>query len=756
MANLPAANDLIGNAVTEAQFKANFKLLIENIFSKDQGEALSQGVASLRQYIDSLVINANEGVLSSLLDDLLADLATAGAGQNGWIAELVSYNGISQEKINDGLASIYEMIGIPNPKNGMRVFVKGGQGGWFEYNASKALINDEIIIFNGWVRITLETVIRPEWAGAVAYEEDPNFDSTFAIQKCLNYCSSTEWLGSVNNINKSTFGGKLVQFRDVGYRITSGLLVGKKSGMFSTSALLNLNATQESAGFRLIADFDNPLQWAVSSSNWKQDGTRPTLAEVFKGSDYDEGKVSLASDIVLDRINIVAATGKRIYGGLRLICGFNAKVNAASIGFEYGIYMNACFGDTKISGVTQHYKCGLLLRNDNNGVNFSGYYNAFRNTTPMSVADGYPNLCDFVSKTDFGLAKNYEVESVQFGVLARFGSTLSFTTCVAEDNDVGLAAISTSISGLALYTERNRLCGLVNGASKLDISEHSGAGDNSYWDVGINARNSIGIVSKSGVPPERPILNISQWNSELVIPMTVNDYVRGVKYKHDTEKTIYVGIISGDDRNSGRIDSAPVKTLDAAFERIKYNRLYSSKASDVLKDTGKWTIVFTESGTYETNVAQHIYNDIRFIPLNTSVSAKVSPLTIQWLLYGADIVFDGIGVNVIQTSNPTYSNAPFWSRSGRNSVTFRSSEVNLAKTSLVYLDGRDSSELTLILSNANIVGNAECRLLQSNQKNFAHIVNVVKAGGSISADITSRADKGIAVPVEWQSKVIGI
>lgn len=102
MANLPAANELIGNTVTESQFKAKLKIFIENVFSKDQGDLLTQNIVDLKRYIDSLAIDANKDVLSGLLNDVLGDLAAEGAGENGWVASLIAdSSGENQQVIND-------------------------------------------------------------------------------------------------------------------------------------------------------------------------------------------------------------------------------------------------------------------------------------------------------------------------------------------------------------------------------------------------------------------------------------------------------------------------------------------------------------------------------------------------------------------------------------------------------------------------------------------------------------------------------
>ena len=103
------------------------------------------------------------------LDKAINVALAAGAGANGWIASLVNYQGLTQEKINDGLISVSEMLDIRNPKNGMRVFVKGLQGGWFEYNSGKSSLNDGGTVFNGWVRIHFyNNITRLSWFGAKA------------------------------------------------------------------------------------------------------------------------------------------------------------------------------------------------------------------------------------------------------------------------------------------------------------------------------------------------------------------------------------------------------------------------------------------------------------------------------------------------------------------------------------------------------------------------------------------------------------
>lgn len=82
----------------------------------------------------------------------------AGAGANGWDANLVVYGKTTQRQVNDGLESIAQLIAVQNPRNGQRVYVKSyhaglnAGGGEFVYDSTKSSINDGGMVINGWVR----------------------------------------------------------------------------------------------------------------------------------------------------------------------------------------------------------------------------------------------------------------------------------------------------------------------------------------------------------------------------------------------------------------------------------------------------------------------------------------------------------------------------------------------------------------------------------------------------------------------------
>ena len=83
--------------------------------------------------------------------------------------------------------SIVEMMAINNPKNKQSVFVKSKDGGSFTYQSSKSTVNDGVIVYNGWARITLETVYRSEWVGVTGVEVD---DCVPKLKKLFEYVAA--------------------------------------------------------------------------------------------------------------------------------------------------------------------------------------------------------------------------------------------------------------------------------------------------------------------------------------------------------------------------------------------------------------------------------------------------------------------------------------------------------------------------------------------------------------------------------------
>lgn len=92
--------------------------------------------------------------------------------------------------------AIADMLAIPNPNNGVCVYVKsyyGGWaaesnyhsprgGGWFIYNSDKSGVNDGVLVFNGWLRQLAGEYITPTMAGA---RGDGLTDERLACEKSI-------------------------------------------------------------------------------------------------------------------------------------------------------------------------------------------------------------------------------------------------------------------------------------------------------------------------------------------------------------------------------------------------------------------------------------------------------------------------------------------------------------------------------------------------------------------------------------------
>ena len=134
----------------------------------------------------------NGDIVKSTVDGNVNDPNT---DMTGWVKtnatrQIFDESGLSQQEWNNGVESIAELLAIPNPKNGSRVYVKShhvglrGGGGTFVYKSALADQNDGVIVFNGWGRVWTSLKPNPTWAGA---KGDGVADDSEAIQKIVEF-----------------------------------------------------------------------------------------------------------------------------------------------------------------------------------------------------------------------------------------------------------------------------------------------------------------------------------------------------------------------------------------------------------------------------------------------------------------------------------------------------------------------------------------------------------------------------------------
>lgn len=131
-----------------------------------------------------------QGVALDQLDDyynyLMQRLAQI-AVDKGWDASFVTYSGVTQERINDGLESIADMLAIENPKDGMRVFVKQRESSYI-FNRSLISESNGITNVSGWIIQYSSHSLNCVNAG---FKADGS-DETILAQQCLSLGLSIE------------------------------------------------------------------------------------------------------------------------------------------------------------------------------------------------------------------------------------------------------------------------------------------------------------------------------------------------------------------------------------------------------------------------------------------------------------------------------------------------------------------------------------------------------------------------------------
>ena len=692
-------------------------------------DAVKRGIAN--RYDSSLTYNSGERVVLTNGDIVKS---TVDGNTNDPNVDMTGW--LSTGDIGE-VESIADLLTIPNPKNGSRIFVKGAQGGWFEYNESKKLVNNGITIFNGWVRITLETCIYPEWAGARGFSVDESFDNTVAIQKCLDFCSPTQWDTSVAVMNKK--GAARYELRLIDkYRITDTLWVGAYQ---SISGNVKLNFNSEISGAIIFADFNDQLKPAISSSNWRTGGVRVPFDGTTSGAEYDAGLISHTPSLKLTDFSIV--TNKRQYIGLRVQNAPLSEIKVSCYGFDYGVLTNASW-DSDFNCFTKHYKCGFLADIDGNNITVDGYYNAIEGT-PISAK----NLVNFFG-SDTDLDPSLNDLNTQFGFVMRYSYGFSSKSIVAEHNDVGVVTANASAVYGSIYTEGNRKAGYVGFANGdgVQIGLHTGAFDYAGLTLGSGGHVNINSIQKTSNNPY--FGNISIYNTTINMYAETNHYHAYANYIND-KRTFYVDK-TGSDLNVGMLDYTPLLSLDEAINRVKQSRSFKDR-SKVVSNQEAAKIYILDNGEYTID-NKHILNcNLTIIGIGTS-KPSIS-LNKNLILTNSNVTFDNCSI-IKNNVDGDYNNA-IVTRFGSNSVTLSNSDINLVAGGILACDYNGASECSLIFDGSNISGDSSKYLVSGNYDDTSpHLINVIRARGRISPAILNRSDKGVAIPGLWKGKILGL
>ena len=340
----------------------------QKTYIDQQDSLLQQNIENLKGYVDDkddelrsylLAEIQAQGVALDQLDEYynylmqrLAQIAVDG----GWDASFVSYGGLNQKQVNDGVESIEELLAIPAPQNGTRVDVKSYHaginkgGGTFVWDATSTVVDDGGINLQipgveigRWVRIKGD-LVNPFMFGAYG---QGSYDDSIAIQKFFDY----------------------IAVNDVG--------TADASGYFRVSQGLELNgAKRPTPGSQQIATMSivgSPTFVALGGS------TIDTMLKLYNCSELHwEGRInvlgtggtSLASRTC--RIGVqISRSGRSKFGGFR-VGNFN----------HYGVDINDIVGNTSAMELGE-----VIARMCGSGTGASG----------ASLVANYSNREDYAS-----------------------------------------------------------------------------------------------------------------------------------------------------------------------------------------------------------------------------------------------------------------------------------------------------------------------------------------------------------------------
>lgn len=162
----PNTNPIILDAAGEADIylEGTYRIRIT-----DRSDVLVNDVAKIGSWFSDNLQDTLDNISGAMddalkpilqnLDDVINTAAAAGAGANGWTDTLIKVaENINQRQINEGLASIADLLAITKPRAGMRVYVKsyyaglGKGGGEFVYDESNTSVYDGGVSFGKWRR----------------------------------------------------------------------------------------------------------------------------------------------------------------------------------------------------------------------------------------------------------------------------------------------------------------------------------------------------------------------------------------------------------------------------------------------------------------------------------------------------------------------------------------------------------------------------------------------------------------------------
>ncbi len=523
-------------------------------------------------WLITLCILSTTGALADPIDTIatMEDLRVA-AGDDGDVVRLLGYHAVS-----DGGGGLFMWdADCVDEDDGGTVIARAGDAA------------------GRWMRMADDTNVR--YFGA---RGDGVTDDTAAIQAAIDSVSSTAAPGVIFEEDR-TVGGT-VHFPRGKYRITDTLLVGPNTTLTGTGSALGFQrrgVVERDAGSVIIARFDDPVRWMISSAVYFREGEHEgqlvPAREIVSGRTYDRGTHSRVNAVQIRDLLLIGeenADGDPPYGGIRLqACPGSVLQGVGVFGVDIAYMLNAGWGLAMRDCTSGSYLYGLLALYNVNGLLIDNCYLNMHSSDRLidedNVAPG--NLSD--RGTGGSMPEDYPFRKT--GILSHYGHNITLNNVITEHWEIARFHIHGQISDTGSWLEGNDELGYALVTVDLDlrnphIYQPAMTGEGRFLRAGTNVRAT---VSNS---PAFPIT----WGSATAnrISVLVPDpdragwkhYPAVVSYANRESGHVRVGADDSEDVDNTRLaDTTTRVDLTTALERIEAS------------DRRDWTVSIADGAT---------------------------------------------------------------------------------------------------------------------------------------------------------------
>lgn len=650
--------------------------------------------------------------------------------------------------------SIADLLTIKNPKHGQVMTVlsrnagTGKGGGVFVFHEG-SVKNDGGRFFatasGSWHRLTLDTWLNLQWWGVVS---DGVTDDQPAIMSAIEAFGDLAF-NNMSNPSESAFctfrlpaSDKSTVIKDTVWLLPYMRIIGDSANGGSLATLYDNNASIIETKFPLAENY----KWAISTRNYvRATGELTPWNSNYSGSNYDNGLVTACfGSQVKDVVVVNKDTTKRVYGGIRMQNAPQCGVDAYVRGFDVGVYVGGSWR-SYVKADTECYKAGVVVFGDSNNPQISAYTHGNQDSTiePMTQQHQVFNGIDGTS----GLENFATWKDKTYGTFLLYCYGFS-AALISEYNDVGNLYGNSTGNVSSAYCELNKI-GDAFFASAVTIGAVAGVNNVKAFAFGTGSRVELPVVSPNHYSAAIRDESNSQYNSEIICPVTTNLSGANVYYKNNTQR-VFLNATTGSDLNNGMTSNTPVKTIDKAIDIISKQ---VGSDSTVKSSSGAWSIVIMDSSTYTPLAWSTIKNDVAFESLSSTPEIHFG----EAIFFAVDCKVSFRGVNVTRGNNNNYqtSTGGIIAKGGDVEVSIINGNTTcLGAPSLVSIDPAVTCNLSLSISGGTCAINSYSRFVELSKT--AVVASTIRA--SISQNITgtvgARSDFGIEAPASNILKAI--